>query len=187
VFAHNADDILSLVALLGLFGRIFDQPAEHAHCVDSVGLLRLYAQNGLAHEAADWCRAALDGVPPVERRALLWELAVLLRRRGDREGAAAVWTELAREAGAYAVPAQVELAKYYEHHERNYLAATRATEAALAALAVARFPVPPAQRRDLERRLGRLYFRLRRQDGARTPDRVADQGLSANGVCRTAS
>ena len=162
VFAHNAEDLLSLVALLGLFGAIFDAPAEHAHQVDPVALLRLFTQAGLASEAAGWCSASLERLPPVERRGLQWEMALLLRRAGDRAGAVQLWQQLAGESGPWALAAQVELAKHYEHHRRDYLAATRATEAALAALAVAPWPVPPHQQQALERRLGRLYFRMQR-------------------------
>jgi hypothetical protein len=145
--------------------------------VDAVALLRLFTQAGLAAEAAAWCSASLERVPPVERRGLLWEMSVLLRRAGDRDGAARLWQQLAQESGPWALAAQVELAKHHEHHRRDYLAATRATEAALAALAVARWPVPPTQRHELERRLGRLHFRMQHQ---RTPigqERTEPAGL----------
>jgi uncharacterized protein len=166
VFAHNAEDVLSMVALLGLFGAVCDAPTQHAHRVDTIALLRIFTQAGLAAEAAGWCNASLDRVPPVERRGLLWEMALLLRRAGDRDGAVGLWQQLASETGPWALAAQVELAKHYEHQRRDYLAATRATEAALAALTVAPWPVPPTQRQELERRLGRLYFRLQRDRGA---------------------
>jgi uncharacterized protein YprB with RNaseH-like and TPR domain len=169
VFAHNADDLLSLVALLGLIGQILDTPGEHAHRVDSVALLRLFTQAGLAGDATAWCGASLDRVPPTERRGLLWEMSILLRRAGDREGAVSLWERLAQETGPWALAAQVELAKHYEHHRRDYVAASRATEAALAALVVAPWPVPPSQRHELQRRLGRLYFRLQRQHATREP------------------
>lgn len=166
VFAHNAEDVLSMVALLGLFGAIFDAPAQHAHRVDTVALLRLFTRTGLAGDAAAWSSASLERVPPVERHGLLWEMALLLRRAGDRDGAVSLWQQLAGETGPWALAAQIELAKHYEHHHRDYLLATRATEAALAALSVARWPVPPTQRHELERRLGRLYFRMQRHPAA---------------------
>jgi hypothetical protein len=162
--------------LLGLLGAIFDAPADHAHRVDPVALLRLFTQAGLASDAASWCRASLERVPPVERRGLQWEMALLLRRAGDRDGAVGLWQQLARESGPWALAAQIELAKHYEHHRRDYLAATRATEAALAALTVAPWPVPPQQRQELERRLGRLYFRVQRQRAARQAPAVGAMG-----------
>jgi uncharacterized protein YprB with RNaseH-like and TPR domain len=177
VFAHNADDLLSLVALLGLFGAIFDAPAEHAHRVDTVALLRLFTQAGLAGEATGWCSTSLDRVPPTERRGLQWEMALLLRRAGDREGAVRLWQQLGAESGPWALAAQVELAKHYEHHRRDYQAARRAAEAALTGLAVAPWPVPPTQREQLERRLGRLHFRIQR-------DQAGEQGGSGGAVRR---
>jgi uncharacterized protein len=166
VFAHNAEDLLSLVALLAFVGDVLDEPPRHTHHADPLALVRLYVQQGLADEAATWCRAALEHVPPVERNALRWELAVLLRRAGARDGAVEIWEELARDSGAWATAALVELAKHYEHHARDYGAATRATEAALAALAVSRLPVSDHERLDLERRLGRLHFRAQQERSA---------------------
>ena len=180
VFAHNAEDLLSLVALLAFVGDVLDEPPRHAHHADALALVRLYAQCGLAGEAAIWCHAALDHVPPVERGALRWELALLLRRAGAREAAVEIWEELAGESGAWAAAALVELAKHYEHHARDYAAATRATEAALAALAVSRLPVSDRERVDLERRLGRLYFRAQQ-------DRATSGKPPAPAVANTAS
>ncbi|HZR97822.1 MAG TPA: ribonuclease H-like domain-containing protein [Chloroflexota bacterium] len=186
VFAHNAEDLLSLVALLGLLGAIFDEPTAHAHRVDPIALLRLFTQAGLATEAAGWCSASLERVPPTERRGLQWEMALLLRRAGDREGAVALWQQLAAGSGPWALAAQVELAKHYEHHRRDYLAATRAAEAALAVLSVAPWPVPPQQREELQRRLGRLHYRLARQRALR-PASAGDCAPDAQPAAREAA
>lgn len=171
VFAHNAEDLLSLVALLGLIGDVLERPERYARHTNIRAVLRLYGSLGLAGEAAAWCRAALAALPAPERPALLWELALLLRRQGRREAAVAVWRELARGAGEWAVAAHVELAKYYEHERGDYTAAARATEAALTLLTLARRPASERLRLDLERRLGRLSYRARRAAGA--PQRSA--------------
>jgi uncharacterized protein YprB with RNaseH-like and TPR domain len=169
VFAHNADDLLSLVALLALVGRVLEEPQRHAPHVDALALLRLYAEGGCAGEAAAWCAQALDQVAASQRGALRWELAAVLRRAGDRAAAARLWLELAAEAGPWAIAAQVELAKHYEYQQRDYRAAIRAVEAALAAIAVSRGPGAAAERMRLERRLGRLHFRAHRSAGDRGP------------------
>jgi uncharacterized protein len=168
VFAHNADDILSLVALLGLLGEVLDAPERHAPGIDVPALLRLYVETGFGDAAVQWCRDALPTLGSEQQGALRWELAALLRRRGDRQGAEAIWRELAAEHGRWCLPAQVELAKHLEHGERDYRAATRIVEAALASLTVSQAPTAAAERAALERRLGRLYYRSRhdRSDGA---------------------
>jgi hypothetical protein len=110
-------------------------------------------------------------VAPVERGALCWELASLLRRSGQRGAATDLWRRLTGEGGPWAVPALVELAKHHEHHERDYGAATRAVEAALVALARSATPDAETQRVALERRLGRLHFK--RALGSRPEELVA--------------
>jgi uncharacterized protein len=162
VFAHNADDVLSMIALVGLLGEVLDAPQHHAPRIDAQALLRLYVDTGLGEDAVQWCREALPALAGEERGALAWELATVLRRRGDREGATAIWRELAAAGGRWCVPAHVELAKQLEHGERDYRAATRLVEAALASLIVSGAPAAAAERAALERRLGRLYYRARR-------------------------
>lgn len=168
VFTHNTHDLLSLAALLGLVGQVLHEPHRYAERVDLVAVLRMYAQARRAEEAADWCQAALAALPASARGPVAWELAALLRRLGRRERAAELWRELARNGGPWSVAAQVELAKHLEHGERDYRAAARAVEAALAALAVSRLPAAEVERAQLERRLGRLRYRARlEQDLAR--------------------
>jgi uncharacterized protein YprB with RNaseH-like and TPR domain len=161
VFAHNTYDLLSLVALLGVVGQVLAQPAPHLARVDATALVRLYAEAGLAAAAASWCTAGLEQVPPAERGAFCRVLAHALRRDGHHEAAAQLWQRLAGERGPWRLTAYIELAKYYEAQRRDYPAAIRALEAALALLAVARTPLPDdRQRHQLERRLGRLHARL---------------------------
>jgi uncharacterized protein YprB with RNaseH-like and TPR domain len=162
VFAHNADDLLSLMALLGLLGQVLDAPERHAPTIDALAVLRLYVEAGYGESAVGWCRAALPALGDEQRGALRWELAKLLRRRGDRQGAEAIWRELAAERGPWCLAAQVELAKQLEHGERDYRAATRLVEAALASLIVSQGPTAAVERAALERRLGRLHYRSRR-------------------------
>jgi uncharacterized protein YprB with RNaseH-like and TPR domain len=162
VFEHNVFDLLSLATLVGLLGQVLDEPWRFAARADAVALLRLYCEAGLAHEAATWCEQVLESVAASERASLHWELATLLRRHGNLDGAANHWQRLAAEPGPWAALAQIELAKHYEHRARDYAAATRAAEAALAALALSRAPTAQAQRVSLERRLGRLYYRAHR-------------------------
>ncbi len=160
VFAHNTYDLLSLVALLGVVGQVLAQPAPYLARVDATALARLYADAGLAPAAARWCAEGLAQVPAAGRGTVCRVLAHALRRGGHHEAAAQLWQRLAEEHGPWRLTAYLELAKYHEAQRRDYPAAIRALEAALALLAVARTPPAACQQHQLERRLGRLYARL---------------------------
>jgi uncharacterized protein YprB with RNaseH-like and TPR domain len=179
VFAHNAEDLLSLVALLGLLSRVLDEPPRYAEQVDVRALLRVYVEAGHTQDALDWCEAALDAVPAGVAATLRWELAMLLRRTGRREAAAALWRDLAAQRGAWSVEAQVELAKHLEHRQRDYHAAREAVEAALVALTTSRLPGASQQRLQLERRLGRLHFRVQREQASPAPTARRTRGRSS--------
>jgi hypothetical protein len=161
VFAHNAVDILSMVGLLAEIGATFAEPARHAPRVDPVGVARLLVQAGEAAAATAWCRDALPALEAAEHGRLRWELATLLRRAGARAEAVEHWQQLAGRPGPWAALAFEALAKHYEHHARDLDAARRATEAALTALTLFPEAGSAARREQLERRLGRLFFRAR--------------------------
>src|SRR5262249_28981891 len=102
VFSHNAQDLLSLAALVGLVAQIVDEPPRYAGYVDTCALLRMYRDAGLAFEAESWVRAALSRAQPAEQGSLLWELAAILRRAVDLAGAARLWADLAIVPGPWA-------------------------------------------------------------------------------------
>jgi hypothetical protein len=83
----------------------------------------------------------------------LWDVAALEKRLGHTEAALAVMTELATARNPYRAPALTELAKHYEHRERNYAMALEMTRAALAT----------DNSPELRRREVRLQTRLARQ------------------------
>ncbi len=72
VFAHNAQDILSLVALHGLAGEVLARPDQTPVIVDWFGLGRLLDARGNAGTAAGCYRLALadEREPGVRRRAV---------------------------------------------------------------------------------------------------------------------
>ena len=165
IFAHNAADILSMAALLGYLDDVFREPQRYAGRLDPVGGVRLLQRAGLQRDAAAWGRGVLAALPIDEQRQLRWELAVLCQRLGALAEAAAHWRCLAQSGGPWAILALEALAKHYERHEHDYVAARRAAETALTALALYPNPSGPAVRERLERRLGRLWFRSRLTGG----------------------
>jgi len=62
----------------------------------------------------------------------MWDIGCMQKRLGRSDLALAMVTELAAARNPYRVRALEELAKHYEHRERNYPMALEMTRAALA-------------------------------------------------------
>ena len=61
----------------------------------------------------------------------MWDVARLERKLGREDAALAVYSDLASGRNAFRLPALEELAKHYEHKERNYSMALEFTLTAL--------------------------------------------------------
>jgi tetratricopeptide (TPR) repeat protein len=153
IFHHNAIDILSLACLTAIVPYAFRAPEEAGirHGADLVGLARWLLQTGRADEALRLLRRAVDlGLPDDLLFRTLWDVAALEKRLGREDAALAVYTDLAASPNTYRVRALEELAKHYEHRERNYAMALEFTRGALALEDL------PALRRREERLKARL-------------------------------
>jgi tetratricopeptide (TPR) repeat protein len=111
---------------------------QAGRCVEALGLFR---------------RAVEAGLPDHQLFRTLWDVAALERRLGHGDAALAALTELAAARNPYRAQALAELAKHYEHRERNHAMALEMTRAAL------EIEDSPA----LRRREQRLQTRLARQ------------------------
>ncbi len=134
VFHHNAIDILSLACLTGIVPWAFRSPAEAPlrHGADLVGLARWLRQNNQLADAGALFRRAIDlGLRDELLFRTMWDLALLEKRQERMDAALAVFTDLAASPNAFRAPALEELAKHYEHTERNYTMALEFTRAAL--------------------------------------------------------
>jgi uncharacterized protein YprB with RNaseH-like and TPR domain len=135
IFHHNAIDILSLACLTAVVPFAFRSPEEAAirHGADLIGLARWTLQADRREEALRLFRRAVDlGLPDDLLFRTLWDIAVLEKRLGREDAALAVFTDLAACRNPHRLRALEELAKYYEHRERNYAMALEMTRTALA-------------------------------------------------------
>ena len=139
IFHHNAIDILTLGCLTAIVPSAFR--GGDAESLERLGLRRGEEMLGVAR----WLITA--GEPErgltLLRRAVnkglrdpllfrsLWDVAQLEKKLGRREAALEVLTELAGVRNEYRAKALVELAKHYEHEERNHAMALEFTLAAL--------------------------------------------------------
>ena len=155
IFHHNALDILSLACLTAIVPFAFRSPADAAfgHGADHIGLARWLLQAERQEEALRLFRRALEmGLPDDLLFRTMWDVALLERRMGRHDAALAMVTELTASRNPYRVKAFAELAKHYEHREKNY---AMALEMTLSALAIEDTP-------EIRRREQRLKLRLTR-------------------------
>jgi len=153
IFHHNAIDILTLACLTAIVPRAFDAPerAEFAHGAEMVGLARWWRQAGQHESALSLFRRALDRHLPDDLLfRTMWDIAALEKKLGREHAALPVLTDLAAERNPWRASAFIELAKYYEHRERNYSMAIEMTRNA--------FDLAPSDA--TRRRLARLEKRV---------------------------
>ena len=153
IFHHNQVDILTLACLTVIVPRAFHAPgqAQFAHGAEMVGLARWWRQAEQYENALALFRQAVerDLADDLLFRTL-WDIAALEKKLGREHAALPVLTELAASRNPWRAAAFVELAKYYEHRERNHAMALEMTRNAL------ELSPTDALRRRAERLLKRL-------------------------------
>jgi len=168
VVRHNQMDLRGLAALFGKINTLLDAGEDgfaETHSVDLFGLSRFLHRRGEKELAYTACARALNtGLRAEFRPQATRELAMMSKRRGDAEGAAALWHELVGHRQD-AVLACEQLAIHYERHAQNF---TRALEFAQLGLkkfqrqiAVSRNPYATARNARLEEKLLCRVERLR--------------------------
>ena len=118
VFAHNVEDILSMVSLVGVVDSVMgswrNPGTVDPHAVAGIG--RIHEMDGRFDIAAEAYAAALaESLQPETAARYAFALSLIYKRRGDRSKAASIWEKLAEDKGRLAAAACVELAKYFEH------------------------------------------------------------------------
>jgi uncharacterized protein YprB with RNaseH-like and TPR domain len=138
VMRHNQMDLRGLAALFGKIDVLLAEENRSDCEVDSLdlfGLSRYLQRRGDSDRAHTACAQALDlGLPAEFRPRARRELALLAKRRGDHQSAAALWHELAAELTGNdheTIHACEQLAIYYERRVKDF---TRAAEFARLAL-----------------------------------------------------
>jgi uncharacterized protein YprB with RNaseH-like and TPR domain len=134
IFEHNSTDILTLACLTGIVPRAFKDPgsAPLRHGAEVLGIARWLRQAGELEGALDlFRRAVAAGLPDQLLFATLWDAALAERKLGCADRALVTWTELAAAKNPFRVRALEQLAKHYEHREKNYARALEMTRDAL--------------------------------------------------------
>ena len=135
VFHHNVLDIVSLACLTGIVPEAFRDPenVRVRHGADLLGLARWLQVSGRHEEALRMTRRAVDlGLPDQHLFRALFEAGSLEKKLGLEQAALATFADLSLSPNPYRVRAYEELAKHYEHREKNF---SMALECVLAARA----------------------------------------------------
>src|SRR5712692_3023739 len=130
IFHHNAMDIVSLACLTAIVPAAFGSPdgAMFRHGADVIGVARWLLAAGRDEEALGLYRRAVDlGLPDTLLFRALAETGAIEKRLGRDAAALEIFTDLAMSPNPYRTHAYEELAKYYEHRERNYSMALEMT------------------------------------------------------------
>jgi uncharacterized protein YprB with RNaseH-like and TPR domain len=132
VFHHNSIDILTLACLTGIVPYAFKNPADAPlrHGAEMAGLARWLREAGETEQALKLFRRAIDaGLADDLLFRTMWDAGMLERKLGG--DALGVWKDLAAAKNPFRVQALEELAKHYEHRERDYPRALEFTREAL--------------------------------------------------------
>jgi uncharacterized protein YprB with RNaseH-like and TPR domain len=141
VVRHNQMDLRGLAALFGKIDMLLaeeNRPDQEVDSLDLFGLSRFLQRRGDPDRAHAACAQALNlGLPAEFRPQARRELALLAKRRGDHESAAALWHELAAELNGNdhdGIHACEQLAIHYERRVRDFARAAEFAQLALAKL-----------------------------------------------------
>jgi uncharacterized protein len=131
VFYHNAMDVVAMAALMSHAAMLLDDPFSELveYGLDVVALAKLFEDLGEWDTAARLFERGLEmKIPEGDFWQAVRRLSHLQKRRGDLETAVRLWQQAADNGHVYA---HVELAKHYEHAQRDHVTALGYTELAM--------------------------------------------------------
>lgn len=139
VLQHNALDVLTLACLTAIVPAAFRSTEKASlatlgvrHGADLAGLARwLCAEDEWERARGLFLNAVDAGLPDKLMFRCLWDVSLIEKKLGHTAAAVCRWTDLAVCHNDFRVPALEELAKFYEHKEKNYALALEFTCEAL--------------------------------------------------------
>jgi len=131
VFYHNQKDVLSLAALFSLISKIIESPFSENiyHAIDAFSMAKIFErlnEHEIAHKLYN--NAKLKEQNKLLRTRYLLQQANLYKRQKLYNLALPLWKDAANNGSIVAIE---ELAKYYEHHLKDFKKALFQTERAI--------------------------------------------------------
>jgi uncharacterized protein YprB with RNaseH-like and TPR domain len=162
VLYHNAQDILSLGLLLNVMADLLEKPllVSPKQGLDLIAVARLYEEmNQWDYAVQLYDHSLAEGNLPLPFYLdTIKRYANLYRKRGHYDEALKLWIK----AAEYRQPdACIEIAKYYEHRQRDPQSAIHWAERALTYLSnIASLPVRTYLQEEINHRIDRLRHKL---------------------------
>jgi uncharacterized protein YprB with RNaseH-like and TPR domain len=155
VLEHNRLDIFSLYFLMGLINRVFETEGACLEKVpDIYSLSRIYGRRKRNEKVIELYRSMEQGSSEPLTEDILYFHSLAMKREGRWPEAVGIWRNLSEKTGREGYLANLELAKYFEHREKDV---ARALDFARKAH---RFcPESPSKREQLSKRLERLSLK----------------------------
>lgn len=129
VFEHNRFDILSLAALAAHLAELLDPDGENTryHPGDRLAAARLFLSRECPDEAVRLLDPLVGCTSQETARDAARELSLLYKRAGQWSAAVTIWEEMVGRNGDDRF-ALIELAKWYEHRQRDFTRALAMAE-----------------------------------------------------------
>jgi uncharacterized protein YprB with RNaseH-like and TPR domain len=163
VFYHNAMDVVAMAALLAHMNDMLESPYEGKvqHGLDFVALGKLFEDMGHWEDAARLFERGLElELDESDFGVAVKRLSSLQKRRGDMDEAIRLWKDAAGRGHLYAF---IELAKYFEHKQRDMKSAMKWSKSAL--MRVEKAEMPEYMRIHWKNEIEHRMERLKRKAG----------------------
>jgi len=163
VFYHNAMDVVAMAALLAHMNDMLENPFDGKvqHGLDFIALGKLFEDLGHWDDAARLFERGLESqLNEADFGLAVKRLSILQKKRGDINAAIHWWESAAERGHLYAF---IELAKHYEHKERDVKSALKWTKSAMKQ--VEKNDLPAYMRKFWEAEIAHRMERLNRKAG----------------------
>jgi len=162
VFYHNRMDILSLVTLAARIHELIHAPrtASRSGWMAVYSLGKLFSQHKRMGEAIECFQDALKVCKEAGDWEILKSLSLALKRERQLDQAVSIWMEMISFDGDRELFPYEEVAKFYEHHRKDYIEALRWVREAFERVT----DISPVQRTALGHRYQRLLSKIARKD-----------------------
>jgi len=133
VFEHNLQDILSLVALVSRMCFLVEDPLNNTeYGMDIFSIGKMFDEERRYEQSTRYYTEALKhNLSEEETLEILRLVSFSHKRQGKWEEAEKIWEEIIERSREFIYYPYEELAKYYEHHLKDYQKAETIVEEAL--------------------------------------------------------
>lgn len=157
ILEHNRIDIVSLYFLVSLLSRVYQSEGETLDSIEDLHGLARFFNRQKQIETVDniYDKMEILSRDPLSPDMILFH-AANFKRTNRIEKAVELWISIAEGDDKISYRANIELAKYYEHHKKDVKSALN-----YAQKAVVHCPYGPSEQKQVAHRLDRLKKKLK--------------------------